>query len=144
MFLEHSASIETFRIHCLLFQTSTDSLDEDEDFAPVDIDLDSLKHVLNKYEKHRKISMTKLQQHQPQKKIWAFINLLCNLLCIIIWCAIFAYHIVFLILKVKIQNVLMKNISSVYVPYIDLVIDLICKIMKILLCMNGSPKFDVT
>ena len=78
MFLEHSASIETFRIHCLLFQTSTDSLDEVEDFAPVDIDLDSLKQVLNKYEKHRKISMTKLQQHQPQKKIWAFINLLCN------------------------------------------------------------------
>ena len=60
------------------FQTSTDSLDEVEDFAPVDIDLDSLKHVLNKYEKHRKISMTKLQQHQPQKKIWAFTNLLCN------------------------------------------------------------------
>merc|ERR1712241_806245 len=42
-------------------QTSTDSLDDVEDFCPVDINLDSLKHVLNKYEKHRKISMTKLQ-----------------------------------------------------------------------------------
>ena len=43
------------------FQTSTDSLDDVEDFCPVDINLDSLKHVLTKYEKHRKISMTKLQ-----------------------------------------------------------------------------------
>ena len=46
------------------FQTSTDSLDDVEDFAPVDIDLDSIKNVLNRYEKHnRKISMTKLQQN---------------------------------------------------------------------------------
>merc|ERR1712141_423685 len=45
-------------------QTSTDSLDDVEDFAPVDIDLDSIKNVLNRYEKHnRKISMTKLQQN---------------------------------------------------------------------------------
>merc|ERR1739848_340161 len=41
-------------------QTSTDSLDDAEVFKPVEIDIDSLKGVLHKYEKHRKISMSKL------------------------------------------------------------------------------------
>jgi len=41
-------------------QTSTDSLDEAEVFTPVEIDVDSLKGVLHRYEKHRKISMSKL------------------------------------------------------------------------------------
>ena len=50
--------IETF--FCIYFQTSTDSLDDAEVFKPVEIDIDSLKGVLHKYEKHRKISMSKL------------------------------------------------------------------------------------
>lgn len=44
------------------FQASSDSLNEAESFEPVEIDIDSLKNVLNKYEKHRKISMSTLKQ----------------------------------------------------------------------------------
>lgn len=44
---------------------STDSLDEAEHFEPVNIDVSSLKSVLNRYDKHRKISMSKL--NQPKK-----------------------------------------------------------------------------
>ena len=44
-------------------QVSTDSLDAAETFEPVDIDIDSLKNVLTRYEKHRKISVSRLNQN---------------------------------------------------------------------------------
>ena len=40
---------------------STDSLDSAEEFVPVQIDVNSVKSVLNLYQKHRKISMSKIQ-----------------------------------------------------------------------------------
>lgn len=42
-------------------QISTDSLDSAEDFVPVQIDVNSVKSVLNLYQKHRKISMSRIQ-----------------------------------------------------------------------------------
>jgi len=42
-------------------QISTDSLDSAEEFVPVQIDVNSVKSVLNLYQKHRKISMSKIQ-----------------------------------------------------------------------------------
>jgi len=42
-------------------QISTDSLDSAEDFVPVQIDVSSVKSVLSLYQKHRKISMSKIQ-----------------------------------------------------------------------------------
>lgn len=42
-------------------QVSTDSLDSAEDFVPVQIDVNSVKSVLNLYQKHRKISMSRIQ-----------------------------------------------------------------------------------
>jgi len=52
----------------LYLQASEDSLDLAEDFEPIEIDVGSLKTVLKKYNRHKKISMSKIQQEKPESK----------------------------------------------------------------------------
>ena len=57
----------SYNTNFIFFQISTDSLDSAEEFVPVHIDVNSVKSVLNLYQKHRKISMSKIQPKKNQE-----------------------------------------------------------------------------
>lgn len=48
---------------------STDSLDDAEAFEPVQIDLPSVKSALNMYDRHKKISMSRIQGSEAQARV---------------------------------------------------------------------------